>query len=171
VIRINVGGRDYDSWDDLPEDVRAQLTAVGIDPGPDGRLDRADLARAGGAVTRRTVVTGPGGAALPPLVSGLLASLADVLVSRRQPPPARDHLPAQEDGTLHPGQPPMQAGRPDAVVAPGDDESTEDHESPEDDEPTAAAGPGRVPLVLGWLVIAATVLLVATVVVIGLSGG
>ena len=76
MITINVGGREYDSWDALPEEVRAQLLAAGVDPGPDGRLDSVDLSRAHGSVTRRTTVTGPGGAPLPPVVAEVLSSIA-----------------------------------------------------------------------------------------------
>ncbi|WP_256793150.1 hypothetical protein [Terrabacter sp. Ter38] len=59
MITINVGGRGYDAWESLPEDVRAQLLAAGVDPGPDGRLDSVDLSRAHGSVTRGTIVSGP----------------------------------------------------------------------------------------------------------------
>jgi hypothetical protein len=71
---------------------------------------------------------------------------------------------------------------PDAPPAPTTTESLPaveraavetDAEDAEDAEDIAASAPARsrrVPRVLAWLVIAGTVLLVATVVVIGLSG-
>jgi len=172
VIRINVGGRVYGSWDELPEDVRAQLLAAGVDPGPDGRLDSLDLSRAsssGSAVTRRTVVTGPGGAPLPPVVSQVLTSIADALGSALRGEPAagvRTQPGESTSPTVAPDVAPD--ADPDAV---GNDDR--DHEDPETEPDAGVADPGRsrrVPLALGWIIIAGTVLLVATVVVIGLSG-
>jgi len=175
VITINVGGREYDSWDALPEEVRAQLLAAGVDPGPDGRLDSADLSRAHGSVTRRTTVAGPGGAPLPPVVAEVLSSIADALGSALH-------------GALGPVAPTAGRGpvaEPDAPPAPTtteslpaveraavetDAEAAEDAEDAEDIAASAPARSRRVPRVLAWLVIAGTVLLVATVVVIGLSG-
>lgn len=148
MIRINVGGHEYDSWDALPEEARAQLLAAGVDPGPDGRLDSLDLFRAGGAVTRRTVVTGPDGAPLPPLVARVLASIADAL---RPAAPTTTPPPAPEA--------PAPAVPDDRVL-----------ESVGDDVDACTGRSRRLPLLLGWIVIGATVLLVATVVVIGLSG-
>jgi hypothetical protein len=172
VITINVGGREYDSWDALPEEVRAQLLAAGVDPGPDGRLDSVDLSRAHGSVTRRTTVAGPDGAPLPPVVAEVLSSIADALGSALH-------------GALGPVAPTAGRGpvaEPDAPPAPTTTESLPaveraavetDAEDAEDAEDIAASAPARsrrVPRVLAWLVIAGTVLLVATVVVIGLSG-
>jgi len=172
VITINVGGREYDSWDALPEEVRAQLLAAGFDPGPDGRLDSVDLSRAHGSVTRRTTVAGPGGAPLPPVVAEVLSSIADALGSALY-------------GAVGPVAPTAGRGpvvEPDAPPAPTTTESLPaveraavetDAEDAEDAEDIAASAPARsrrVPRVLAWLVIAGTVLLVATVVVIGLSG-
>lgn len=152
MITINIGGHEYDSWDALPREVRAQLLAAGIDPGPDGRLDSLDLSRAGGSVTRRTVVTGPDGAPLHPLVTAVLASIADALE------------PAAPDA---PDAPDAPGGPPSAVP----DDRTGDAEHGDDDGSVPAAGGSRrVPLVLGLVVIGVTVLLVATVVVIGLAG-
>jgi hypothetical protein len=139
MITINVGGRENDSWDALPQEVRAQLLAAGVDPGPDGRLDALDLSRAGGAVSRHTLVTGPDGRPLPPWAAHLLESVVDALG------PAQPAAPA--------------APEPTAVLADGEDTT--------DVAPSAPTR--RVPLLLGWIVIGATVLLVATVVVIGLS--
>ncbi len=177
MISINVGGHEYDSWDALPEDIRAQLVAAGVDPGPDGRLDSVDLARAGGSVTPRTVVTGPGGAPLPRVVAGVLASIADALR------PAAPVAPEQHERDVQsPGVPDDDV--PDARV-PADTEDTgtdntdvdhtdvDDTDSDEvmgDPELATTGRSRRIPLLLGWLVIGATVLLVATVVVIGLSG-
>ena len=178
MIRINVGGREYDSWDALPEDVRAQLLAAGVDPGPDGRLDSVDLSRAHGSVTRRTTVTGPGGAPLPPVVAEVLSSIADALGSALH----------GAVGPVAPNAGRGPAAEPDAPPAPTtteslpaveraavetDAEDTGDTEDTEDTEDTDAGAPARsrrVPRVLAWVVIAGTVLLVATVVVIGLSG-
>ena len=151
MIRINVGGHEYDSWDALPEEVRAQLLAAGVDPGPDGRLDSLDLFRAGGAVTRRTVVTGPDGAPLPPVVARVLASIADAL---RPAAPATTPLPAPPAAEA-----PAPAVPDDRVLG-----------SVGDDVDSSTGRSRRLPLLLGWTVIGATVLLVATVVVIGLSG-
>ena len=160
MIRINVGGREYDSWDALPEEVRAQLLAAGVDPGPDGRLDSLDLFRAGGAVTRRTVVTGPDGAPLPPLVAGVLASIADAL---RPAAPATTPPPAPEA--------PAPAVPDDRVLeSVGDDTGDDAGDDAVDDVDASTGRSRRLPLLLGWIVICATVLLVATVVVIGLSG-
>ena len=145
MIRINVGGREYESWDDLPEEVRVQLLAAGIDPGPDGRLDSFDLARAGGSVSRRTVVTGPGGAPLSPALLDVLGSIADALG------PSRRRAPTRAPSRVRPAT----TALVQADAAP--DQVTSER-------------PGRVPLLLGWIVIAGTVLLVATVVLIGLSG-
>ena len=155
MIRINVGGHEYDSWDALPEEVRAQLLAAGVDPGPDGRLDSLDLSRAAGSLTRRTVVTGPGGAPLPPVVARVLASIADAL---RPAAPATTPLPA-----------PPAAEAPAPAVP--DDRVLESVGDDAGDDVDASTGRSRrLPLLLGWIVIGATVLLVATVVVIGLSG-
>ena len=151
MIRINVGGHEYDSWDALPEEVRAQLLAAGVNPGPDGRLDSLDLFRAGGAVTRRTVVTGPDGAPLPPGVARVLASIADAL---RPAAPATTPLPAPPAAEA-----PAPAVPDDRVLG-----------SVGDDVDSSTGRSRRLPLLLGWIVIGATVLLVATVVVIGLSG-
>ncbi|KRC92750.1 hypothetical protein ASE25_05440 [Terrabacter sp. Root85] len=172
MITINVGGREYDSWDALPEEVRAQLLAAGVDPGPDGRLDSVDLSRAHGSVTRRTTVTGPGGAPLPPVVAEVLSSIADALGSALH-------------GAVGPVAPTAGRGpvaEPDASPAPTTTESlpaveraavetdAEDTGDTEDTDASAPARSRRVPRVLAWVVIAGTVLLVATVVVIGLSG-
>ncbi|WP_020141611.1 hypothetical protein [Terracoccus sp. 273MFTsu3.1] len=167
MITINVGGREYDSWEALPEDVRAQLLAAGVDPGPDGRLDSLDLARAGGALTRRTVVTGPDGAPLPPVVAQVLTSIADAVGSAlrgdgEQIAPGAGTRPMAERETA----PAPPAGLP-VVERPAVEADTEDAQ---DDDASAPAGSRRVPRVLAWVVIAGTVLLVATVVVIGLSG-
>ncbi|KRB46904.1 MULTISPECIES: hypothetical protein [unclassified Terrabacter] len=172
MIRINVGGREYGSWDELPEDVRAQLLAAGVDPGPDGRLDSLDLSRAsssGSAVTRRTVVTGPDGAPLPPVVSQVLTSIADAVGSALRGDPAAA-VRMQPGESTPPTVVPEVApdADPDAV---GNDDHH--HEDPETEPDAGVADPGRsrrVPLALGWIIIAGTVLLVATVVVIGLSG-
>lgn len=155
MIRINVGGHEYDSWDALPEEVRAQLLAAGVDPGPDGRLDSLDLFRAGGAVTRRTVVTGPDGAPLPPVVARVLASIADAL---RPAAPATTPLPAPPAAEA-----PAPAVPDDRVLESAGDDAGDDADS-------STGRSRRLPLLLGWIVIGATVLLVATVVVIGLSG-
>jgi hypothetical protein len=160
VITILVGGREYDSWDALPEEVRAQLLAAGVDPGPDGRLDSLDLSRAAGSLTRRTVVTGPGGAPLPPVVARVLASIADAL---RPAAPATTPLPAPESPPLAvPDDRVLESVGADAVDDAGDDAG--------DDVDASTGRSRRLPLLLGWIVIGATVLLVATVVVIGLSG-
>ena len=156
MIRINVGGHEYDSWDALPEEVRAQLLAAGVDPGPDGRRDSLDLFRAGGAVTRRTVVTGPDGAPLPPLVARVLASIADAL---RPAAPTTTPPPAPEA--------PAPAVPDDRVLESVGDDAGDDAG---DDVDSSTGRSRRLPLLLGWIVIGATVLLVATVVVIGLSG-
>jgi hypothetical protein len=156
VIRINVGGHEYDSWDALPEEVRAQLLAAGVDPGPDGRLDSLDLSRAAGSLTRRTVVTGPGGAPLPPVVARVLASIADAL---RPAAPATTPLPA-------PGAPPLTVPDDRVLESVGADA----RDDAGDDVDASTGRSRRLPLLLGWIVIGATVLLVATVVVIGLSG-
>jgi len=181
VIRINVGGREYGSWDELPEDVRAQLLAAGVDPGRDGRLDSLHLSpassasrasSAGGAVTRRTVVTGPGGAPLPPVVSQVLTSIADALGSALRGEPATG-------GRTQPGESTQSTPPPVApAVAPDADRDAVRHgdgpnEDPETEPDVGVEDPvrsRRVPLALGWIIIAGTVLLVATVVVIGLSG-
>jgi hypothetical protein len=175
VIRINVGGREYGSWDELPEDVRAQLLAAGVDPGPDGRLDSLDLSRAssaGGAVTRPAVVTGPGGSPLPPVVSQVLTSIADALGSALRGEPATG-------GRTQPGESTQSTPPPVApAVAPDADRDAVRHgdgpnEDPETEPDVGVEDPvrsRRVPLALGWIIIAGTVLLVATVVVIGLSG-
>ena len=159
MIRINVGGREYDSWDALPEEVRAQLLAAGVDPGPDGRLDSLDLFRAGGAVTRGTVVTAPDGAPLPPVVARVLASIADAL---RPAAPATTPLPAPPAAEA-----PAPAVPDDRVLESGGDDTGDDAG---DDVDASTGRSRRLPLLLGWTVIGATVLLVATVVVIGLSG-
>lgn len=139
MITILVGGREYDSWDALPEPVRAQLLAAGVDPGPDGQLDSLDLSRAGGAVSRHTLVTGPDGKPLPPWVAHLLEAVVDALGPAQPAAPAAPEPP-----------PPLADG--------------------EDTDGATSGTPRRVPLLFGWIVIGATVLLVATVVVIGLSG-
>lgn len=84
-MRIRIGGHEYGSWDEVPEELRAQLIAAGVDPGPDGRIDTADLWRAGGPVVQHTEVTGPGGRPLPPVLGDALASVFDAL----NPPPLR----------------------------------------------------------------------------------
>lgn len=176
MIRINVGGHEYDSWDALPEEVRAQLLAAGIDPGPDGRLDSLDLSRAsrtGGAVTRRTVVTGPDGAPLPPVVSQVLTSIADALGSALRGEPAAGVRTRPEGST----PPPVAAPVPPDATTDTDREPARHGDRRHDDLETGPdvgivdpARSRRVPLALGWIIIAGTVLLVATVVVIGLSG-
>ena len=163
MIRINLGGRDYDSWDALPEEVRAQLLAAGVDPGPDGRLDSIDLSRAGAGVTRRTVVTGPDGEPLPPVASLVLTLIADALGSA-----LRGATPGGEPMQPTESIPPPVA--PKVVpVADSDPVGRGGSETNPDVEDMDPARSRRVPLTLGWIIIAGTVLLVATVVVIGLS--
>jgi len=167
VITINVGGREYDSWDALPEEVRAQLLAAGVDPGPDGRLDSVDLSRAHGSVTRRTTVTGPAGHPLPPVVAEVLSSIADAVGSALH-------------GAVGPVAPTAGSGpvaEPEAPPAPITVESLRacaraaiETDAVKDVDASAPGRSRRVPRVLAWVVIAGTVLLVATVVVIGLSG-
>lgn len=162
MITILVGGREYDSWDALPEPVRAQLLAAGVDPGPDGQLDSLDLSRAGGAVSRHTLVTGPDGKPLPPWVAHLLEAVVDALGPAQPAAPAAS-VPAPP--TADPGD------APDAPRSPTAPEPPDALADGEDFTDGATAGtPRRVPLLFGWIVIGATVLLVATVVVIGLSG-
>jgi len=176
VITINVGGREYDSWDSLPEDVRAQLLAAGVDPGPDGRLDSVDLSRARGSVTRRTTVTGAGGAPLPPVVAEVLTSIVDALGSALRgdsvqlaPGAGTRSMPvAEADAPLAPPAPApvMPAGLPASERAANEADAEDD----QDGDSSTSSRSRRVPPVLAWVIIAGTVLLVATVVVIGLSG-
>lgn len=189
MITINVGGHEYDSWDALPEDVRAQLVAAGVDPGPDGRLDSVDLSRAHGAVSRRTVVTGPGGTPLPPVVAHVLRALFDALDPSASSAPRASEDPEAvgvlgTQGAVAPS-PRVPDDRTGAAAPQGAGEVEDTHpaggadgaDSLEDEEARdgdlSAGTPGRsrrVPLVFGLLVIGATVLLVATVFVIGLAG-
>jgi len=162
VITILVGGREYDSWDALPEPVRAQLLAAGVDPGPDGQLDSLDLSRAGGAVSRHTLVTGPDGKPLPPWVARLLEAVVEAL---GPPPPAAS---ASAPPTTDSGDAPNAPDAPQSPTAPEPPDALADGEDTTDG--ATAGTPRRVPLLFGWIVIGATVLLVATVVVIGLSG-
>jgi hypothetical protein len=164
VITILVGGREYDSWDALPEPVRAQLLAAGVDPGPDGQLDSLDLSRAGGAVSRHTLVTGPDGKPLPPWVAHLLEAVVDALG------PAQPAAQAASAPAPPPAAPADAPETPDASHSPTAPEPLPALADGEDADGATSGTPRRVPLLFGWIVIGATVLLVATVVVIGLSG-
>ncbi|WP_343994369.1 hypothetical protein, partial [Terrabacter terrae] len=79
MIRIRIGGHEYGSWDEVPQELKDQLIAAGVDPGPDGRGDTLDLWRAATPVVRHTGVTGPGGRPLPPDIGNALASRVDAL--------------------------------------------------------------------------------------------
>lgn len=147
MIRIRIGGHEYRSWDEVPQELKDQLVAAGVDPGPDGEIDTADLWRAGGPVVQRTEVTGPGGRPLPPAVGDALASVLDAF----SPPPALREGPLTRvpapavaaEGVSTAGQP--------ADIAPAD---------------IAPAERGRLPLLVWGVVAVAAVLLVATVSVI-----
>jgi len=140
VISIRIGDHEYGSWDEVPQEEQDQLIAAGVDPGPDGRIDTLDLWRAGGPVVQHTEVTGPGGRPLPPAIGNALASLVDAF----GPLPPVPTVPAT-------AQPPQTsyAGDPAATLA-----------------ATPAATPRRIPLLVWGVVIAAAVLLTATLAVI-----